>query len=457
MTEPAAGPGPARSPLAAGWGLASLRGLIAFGIMATLSAILAVGVLLLDLAGLSPRDAFGIGGLYMSLFHRVPVRFSAADSGFGALLDAPAGAGLAELHAEVAIAPLAGTAIAAWLLWRAGREVAASIGGTPVARTLHGAKVAPAYAAAVGLVSLVSHVGVSRVEAITSGVLEVHPSPPHGFLLPFGLAVLAGAGGGWWSASNEPDSLRLRGMLAGGWTMLVAGIGLAYAGLVVAGIVRPDGAEAFLTPTTGRYYRVAFTEPDVGAIVLAHHLAFAPNEGAWALTPAMGGCTGVFPESDVADPFLCLGRFPLEAPVGVPPPSAWLQPSAWIRFGDPPVAYLLFLIAPAAAALLGGWRAVSAARDADGSVPRAVVLGAGAGVVFSALLGVVSWAGSISAWGSLTVSIATDEGAVRVGPDLRAAILLALAWGVVGGALGAALRSRRPRARAPRRAAPRSG
>lgn len=440
MTASAAGPGSARSPLVAGWGRASLGGLRAFAVVAGLSALLALGVSLLDLPGLSVGEALRIGGLYLTVFHRVPVRFSAADSGLAPLLDTP-GAGLAELHAEVAIAPLAGTAIAAWLLWRAGRRVAISLGGSPLERSLHGAKVAPAYASAVFLVSLLSHVGISRVEAITSGTLDVRASAVHSFLLPLALAALAGAGGGWWTASDEPESRRLRGMVAGGWTMLVAGIGLAYAGLVIAGIVRPDGAEALLTPTTGSYYRLVFGEPDVGAVVLTHHLALAPNEGAWVLTPAMGGCVGVDPDSDVAEPFLCYGRFPLETPFGAPSPSSWLQPSEWIRFGDAPAAYFLFLIAPGAATLIGGWRAVSAAGDADGSVQRAVVLGAGAGAVFSALLAVTSWAGSISAWGSLRVGLATDQGAARIGPDLRAAILLSLAWGVVGGALGATLRA----------------
>ena len=437
MTASAAGPGSVRSRIVVGWGRASLRGLLAFAALAGLACVAAVGVYLLDLPGLSLGEAFRIGGLYLAVFHRVPIRFSAAESALGGLVDAPVGADAARLHAEVAFAPLAATALAAWLLWRAGRAVAASVGGGPLQRALHGAKVAPAYAAAVFIASLLSHVGVSRVEAVTSGVLDVRASAPQAFLLPLALAGLAGAGGGWWTASEEPESRRLRGMLAGGWTMLVVGIGLAYAGLVAAGIVRPDGAEAVLTPTTGGYYRAVFDRPDVGAVVLVHHLAVAPNEGAWALTPAMGGCIGVDPDRDVADPFLCYGRFPLETPLGTPPPSSWLQPSEWVRFGDAPAAYFLFLIAPAAATLAGGWRAVSSTADVPGSVPRALGLGAGAGVVFSALLAVVSWAGSVSAWGSLTVGLATDEGAVRIGPDLRATVLLSLAWGVVGGALGA--------------------
>lgn len=441
MTAAAAGPGRGRSPLAVGWGRASLGGIVAFGVLAALATIAALAVFAIGPPGLGLGDAIRIGGLYLALFHRVPIRFSAAESGVGGLVGASTGSGLAVFHAEVAFAPLAATALAAWLLWRTGRRVAGSLGGSPLERAMHGAKVAPAYALAVFCVSLVSHVGVSRADLITTGIVDVRASPLHALVLPISLAAVAGAGGGWWSSSAEPGNRRLRGMLAGGWTMLVAGVGLAYGGLLVAGIVRPDGAEALLTPTTGVYYRDVFDRPSVGAVVLGHHLAVAPNEGVWALTPAMGGCLGVFPSSDTADPFLCYRRFPRQTPFGVPPPSAWTRPSDWIRFGDAPVAYLLFLIAPAAAAMAGGWRAVSAAGDADGQARRAAALGTGSGMVFSALFAVASWAGSISAWGSLTAGGATDEGAVRIGPDLRAAVLLSLAWGVVGGALGAALRT----------------
>ncbi|HEU4356400.1 MAG TPA: hypothetical protein VFT27_12495 [Actinomycetota bacterium] len=441
MTASAAGPGRGPSPLAAGWGRASLGGIVAFGVLAALATIAALAVYAVGGPGPGLGDAIRVGGLYLALFHRVPIRFSAAESGVGELVGASTGSGLAVLHAEVAFAPLAATALAAWLLWRAGRSVAASLGGSPLERAVHGAKVAPAYALAVFCVSLVSHVGISRANVITTGVLEVRASRFHALVLPLALAALAGAGGGWWSGSTEPESRRLQGMLAGGWTMLVAGIGLAYAGLVVAGIVRPDGTEALLTPTTGMYYRDVFDRPSVGAVVLGHHLAVAPNQGVWALTPAMGGCLGVFPASDVPEPVLCYRRFPRGSPLGLPPPSAWAQPSLWIRFGDAPAAYFLFLVVPAAAAVAGGWRAVSAAGESEGSVRRGVALGAGAGVVFAALLAVASWAGSISAWGSLTVGLATDEGALRIGPDLREAVLLALAWGVVGGALGAALRT----------------
>ena len=209
------GPGPARSPLVAGWGRASLHGLIAFGALAALAAMGALAVSTLGLRGLSSGGRLRVGGLYLAVFHRVPVRFSAADSELGTLVDGPVGAGLAEFHAEVAVAPLAATMLAAWL------PVAGRPDGRHVRRR-EPAREGPArrqgrarYALGVFLVSLVARIGVSRPEGITSGVLDVRASPVHALLLPLALAAFAGAGGGWWSASDEPESRRLRGILAG--------------------------------------------------------------------------------------------------------------------------------------------------------------------------------------------------------------------------------------------------
>src|SRR4030067_208183 len=62
-----------------------------------------------------------------------------------------------------------------------------------------------------------------------------------------------------------------------------------------AGAPRRGGAGPLLPPATGRYLQAVFERPATGAVVLAHHLALAPNEAAWVLVPAMGGCTGSFP------------------------------------------------------------------------------------------------------------------------------------------------------------------
>jgi hypothetical protein len=271
-------------------------------------------------------------------------------------------------------------------------------------------------------------------------------APWPALILPLLLALAAGTAGGWWSAGPTERTRVARCALAGAGMMLVAGLGLSYAGLFVAGVVRPDGGEAMLTPSTGRYFQTVFERPAEGAIVLAHHLALGPNEAAWVLIPAMGGCTGSFPDGGKPDRFLCYGRFPQDVaiPAWILPPSATAGPVPTTRFGPAPAAYLLFLVVPAAAALLGGRRAVVLDLGDEGvSGRRAVLLGASAGAVSAVLVVVVGWLASISVSGSLTLDGVTDpSGATRLGPGLLLGGLLALGWGTVGGVVGALATSR---------------
>lgn len=453
MTETAAAPGRVRSPLAAGWGVALRRALLAFGALLALAEIAALAVYALGGTGLSIGSALRVGGFELAAFHRIPLRLSVEGDALARLVEVLGGtAREAEVRAELAVAPLAVTALAAWVLWRGGRAVAGTVGGEPLARALHGAKVAPIYAGAVFLVCLVVRVRVPVLEGSpTPGSADLSLALWPALLLPLLLALVAGAAGGWWSSAPRERTRVARAALAGGWTMLVAGLALSYAGLFVAGVVRPDGGEAMLTPSTGRYFQTVFERPAEGAIVLAHHLALAPNEAAWVLVPAMGGCTGSFPNEGEPDRSLCYGRFPEDVaiPAWILPPSATAGPVATTRFGTAPAPYFLFLLVPLAAAMLGGRRAAALGLDEGVSVSdrRAVFLGVAAGAVSSVLVVVVGWAASISVSGSLTLDGVTDpSGATRVGPGLLLGGLLALGWGMVGGAVGALVTSRSTRA-----------
>ncbi|MGE5461555.1 MAG: hypothetical protein ACM3WR_13170 [Solirubrobacterales bacterium] len=443
MTEPGAASGSVRSPLAEGWGDASRRALVAFGALLALAEAAALAVYALGGTGLSLGSALRVGGFELAAFHRIPLRLSVEGDALARLVEVVGGtARTARVHAELAVAPLAVTALAAWLLWRGGRAVAEALGGGPLARALHGAKVAPAYAAAVFVVCLAVRVRVPVLEgSATPGSADLGVSPWPALVLPLLLALVAGAAGGWWSAGATERTRVARSALAGGGTIIVAGLGLSYAGLFVAGVVRPDGGEAMLTPSTGRYFQTVFERPAEGAIVLAHHLALAPNEAAWVLVPAMGGCTGSFPDGGEPDRFLCYGRFPQDVaiPAWILPPSATAGPVPTTRFGPAPAAYLLFLLVPATAALLGGRRAVVLDLGDEGvSSRRAVLLGVSAGAVSALLVVVVGWFASISVSGSLTLDGVTDpSGATRLGPGLVLGGLLALGWGTVGGAVGA--------------------
>ena len=446
MTEPAGASGSARAPLAAGWGTAVRHGLLVFGAILVLAEAAALALYALGGTGLSVTSAARVGGFYLAAFHRIPLRLTAEGDALARLVDVLGGAvRTAEVRAELAIAPLAVTALAAWLLWRGGRAVAVTVGGGPLARAFHGAKIAPVYATAVFLVCIAVRVQVPLLEgSATPGSVDLAAAPLPALLLPLLLAAVAGAAGGWWSAIPRGRVGGVRAVLAGGGTMLGAGLALSFAGLFVAGVVRPDGPEAVLTPSTGRYFQAAFERPATGAVLLVHHLALAPNEAAWVLVPSMGGCAGSFPATGGPDRFLCYGRFPQDVaiPAWVLPPAATAGPVATTRFGTAPAPYFLFLLVPAVATFLGGRRVISLQERVG--VRRAAGLGAAAGIVYAVLVVVVGWAASLSVSGSLTLDGVTDpSGAARLGPDLLLGGLLALGWGITGGAAGALVTRRR--------------
>jgi hypothetical protein len=255
------------------------------------------------------------------------------------------------------------------------------------------------------------------------------------FAFPLAIAAAAGAAGGLWSwlrISDRVAAARAGGILGGGWAMFMLALGLSYAGLLVAGIVQPDEPVSLATPTTARYVARVFERPGPGAVVLGHHVALAPNEALWTLVAASGSCD-VIRGSERAD-ILCYRSFPNPGPAGR------------IGFGSAPPAYLLFVLAPAAATVLGGRRA--AARQGR-TWWSAVADGMGAGVVYGLLVGV----GCLLA--SVTLSYAANAGAavggrLWIGPDPAAGTVTALTWGVVGGAIGGASRRLRWSEAAPR-------
>lgn len=426
----AAAPGRTRALATAGWGHAARGGALAFVVVAALAGGAALAVSAFGGPGLSSLGALRVGGAYLALVHRVPLRLAAegGDLWVASVLGAPAGT--RALEVRLAVAPLALTALAAWLLWRAGRRTAEAAGGAPAARALHGAKVAPVYAALVLVSTLAARVALEPPALDLRLELSVPAVPA--FVLPLALAAAAGAAGGWWSARAGGA---VRAAVLGGWVMLLAGLGLCLAGLFAAGVVRPGGPEALLLPTSGRYLRAVLARPSVGAVVVAHHLAVLPNEAAWTLVPAMGGCTGGYPGEGEPVAFLCYGRFPrsLRLPAWLRPPGAEAGPPT--RFGPAPWPYLAFLLAPAAATVLGGRRAARASERGN-----ALVAAIGAGAVFAALVLTLAWASSVQVSTTVRTSGAVPQArSVRIGPDLAAGTALALGWGVAGGALGAAL------------------
>ncbi|HET9248896.1 MAG TPA: hypothetical protein VFP13_02990, partial [Actinomycetota bacterium] len=389
---------------------------------------LVAGASVFALAGsnVSLGSALRIGALYLGPFHHVGVVVEgelAVDATRLPGADLPAGG---SATVEVGVALLAVTALAVWLLFRAGR--ASAFGGGASVRALSGARVALGYAPAVLLVALlVRFEEPVELGSFVTGSVRISLSPWQALVFPSAIAALAGAAGGVWSwatsVRDRPAATRTRAVLGGGWRMFLLAIALSLAGLFVAGIAQPDEPVALATPSTARYVHTVFERPGPGIAIVAHHVALAPAEALWVLVPAAGGCD-VIRGSERSD-VLCYRRFP-----------TGLTSTGEVAFGRAPVGYLAFLLVPAIATILGGrWAAVAAGRP--GSPGLAV--GAASGVAFAVLV----LAGCLLSSVTLSYEAARDvagptAGSFRIGPDPVAGTLLAFGWGVLGGGLGAA-------------------
>lgn len=427
------------------WVAAVREGLTAFGVIAAIGVGSSVAVWILAGPAYGLGVALRIGAMYLGAFHHVPIRIEGEfDIGrlTGGVLpnsDAPTSG---SSFVEIGIAMLAVTLLAGWLLFRAGRRLAAPADERSVwAGALRGAAVAPAYASAMLLVALT----VKIAEPVGLGRLvegELHVSLVAAQAFVFGLViagVAGGLGGAWARLVGGPEEPRLRpaaAVLAGGWRMLWVGMALSYSGLLVAGVVQPDDAVAVLTPSTARYFDTVFARPAVGAAILGHHMVLAPNEAAWTLVPALGGCDSV--RGDEAVDFLCYSRFPDLEGWTVQPVATTGQGSA---LGSAPAAYLLFLLAPAAATILGG-REAARRRGVVGRGGAAV--GALSGVGFAVMLGATALLAGVSLTYGATVGEQGGGGSFWIGPSVIGALILGLIWGVAGGALGGATAGIRP-------------
>ena len=163
----------------------------------------------------------------------------------------------------------------------------------------------------------------------------------------------------------------------------------------------------------------------------------------WVLVPAMGGCDGLS-GGGVSATFLCYSKVPTTVSV-TPEGLNSDTPAVQADFAKAPSGSLLFLLVPAVSVVLGGRYA---ARKRARLKWEAIAMGAASGVVFAVLVALGSWLASISAGLSSPTGGISANASVLIGPAVAAAGLLALAWGVVGGALGGWLGGREFPARA---------
>jgi hypothetical protein len=432
----------------AGWPDALARGALAFLVVAAVGQALALAVWVVGDTGASLAAFVRIGWMYVGAFHHVAIELDVPDLDVNVT-----GPGATSLSLGVALLTITGAAM--WLLSHEGRAVADRVGGGPLARLWHGAKVAPGYALpAFALAAIVEVRTPLRLGAFASGELHVALSTWQALVFPLAIAAAAGVVGGLRSSigSRDPEARPppvVAAAVAGGWRMFALAIVLSLAGLFVVGVVRPDGPEALLTPSTARYWRAVLDRPAPGLVLLGHHLALAPNEALWALVPAMGGCVGV--RGSASADVLCYGRFPTAVGTTLQPLTpgeAVPLPLGDTTFARAPIGYALFLLVPIVATTLGGRRAA----ERHGTRGReAVGVGWAAGVVFAGLVTAGALLSTVTIGYGAAFGEGSSAGWVIVGPNVVTAGLLALAWGVVGGVFGAVtsgwgrdLRSREP-------------
>jgi hypothetical protein len=405
------------------WSRSLLRGFLIFLLIAGIGIVAAVTTLGVAAPGVSLGGALRVGALYLGPFHHVALVFEgdlAVDASRLPGANLPGG-GSATI--ELGVALLAVTGLAAWLLFRAGRLSA--FGDRAGVRALTGSRVALGYAPPVLLVALlVRFEEPVELGSFVTGGVRISLSAWQAFVFPFAIAALAGASGGVWSwacSAPDPSAARARAVLGGGWRMFLLALALSYVGLFVAGIAQPDEAVALATPSTARYVDTVFERPGPGSALLAHHLALSPNEAIWAFVPAAGACD-VIRGSERSD-VLCYGRFPSFVSAGE------------VAFGKAPPGYLAFLLVPAIATIVGG-RWTGSVSGRSGAAPAAV--GAAAGVVFAVVMLFAIVASSITLTYGADTDAARRGGHLWIGPDPVTGTLVALAWGVIGGAIGGA-------------------
>lgn len=301
-----------------------------------------------------------------------------------------------------------------WLAARAGRRAGrrwSARSGLPVA--------ALAAAGAAVPVAILSAACATLVDLSFPGLglrLRVDPA---GAALWAGIAAAAGAGVGasLEAARGRASTAALRGGLAAyGWAL-----GLLIVGVFVVATLEPAVTRAYVNGVTGLGAG--------GEVLLGYHVLAFPAQSALLLAPASGSCLEVVGEGARLE--LCPWRLVGSGPVagGFLTEPLVLSPALWLLNAVPFVA-----------AMLGGRRAVSEAAEDR----RAFGLGSATGLVFAALALIGGWfAAPHARYGAVPPSpLGIPVPRVSVHPGWLPTAIALLAWGVVGGGVGAWLATR---------------
>jgi hypothetical protein len=309
------------------------------------------------------------------------------------------------MEVSLVFVPMLLTVAFVWLAARAGRRAADQRPGrgpwltAAVAAAGAGVPVAILAALAAVPVRLSLQVFSARIAADPAGAAV------WGFATA---ATAAGVGAAVRLAGHTPVGRAIRGGLtAYGWALL----------LLVVGVV---AIAAFEPGATRAYVRWVRDAGPVASAVFGVHLLALPTQSALLMVPASGACMILVAGS----PALELCPWSLDpGPIGAAIVSGRTALSPWL--------WLLSTIPPIAA-FVGGRRAALGAAGL-----RAAGLGAAAGVVFGALAIAGAWFATPHVDGRAPALIPFT---IRV--DTAWMVAGALAWGVLGGAVGGWLEGR---------------
>jgi hypothetical protein len=304
------------------------------------------------------------------------------------------------------------------LAFRAGREQGRGLEARPSAAAVAGSAVGLGFGVPAFIATLPVTLGFPRF-----GIDRLEPVRWESLLLPLVVAGGAGAIGGLSRARErmtEGSGARIWAAIEGGALALWWGLVLSFVGVLLVAALSPGpvGSYARFVDDAGAGGVATVVEhalliPDQSVLVLATSmgatttLRIGPN-GAVDLTRAgvvANGSAGEFVAAIVGSPDLELARFP------------------WWFAG--------FLLVPLAATSIGGRKAGA---DAP-SIGERLIRGAAAGIVYAGLCVIAVWAASITVptWGI------GRFGSIAIGASPLVAGALAVAWGVLGGSVGATI------------------
>ena len=447
--------------LRSGWGSAAVAAAVVLAIVVAFNVLLAVlnnavAPDTLELDGqvisqedvlgsqLSAGDALQFGLISTYAWHGVGLRME---------VEVPFQEGLPPVPVVVSFAfsQVLGLFVVGYLLFRAGGIVAGRARGEGWVRAIHGPKLALLYALLTGVVSLLAAFrleiptppGPPPVDGLPESI-AFKPSLVGAFLMPFSLALVTATLGAIGRAVWSVRGLWRLGFaaIAGAWRMTWMTVLFASVGFLIVAGLHPDETRAY-------FEFLGQGELDATIVATMQTLILLPNVGVAVGAASMGGSVNLA--------FLG-GACPMISYASFPGGIRVVEPDHSSVFGDAgcgllpidldlaPPGYLLFLLVPLVATIVGG---ILAAQRGEGLARgQAALVGLAAALPFAVfvwLLAVFARFGGSASGVPSPVPLS-----FWVGPGLVSTFLLALVWGAAGGALGGALAAGSPGPRASR-------